>query len=111
MGEGVNEQFIKQVVASTVGSCGNCGQRYDESSISVVGHQDDLWFLSLTCSNCRSQSLVAALVKESFQIAATDLLPDEAERFRDAPAVGADDVLDIHQFLSEFDGDFRALFG
>ncbi len=110
MGEGATEQLIKRVVASTVGRCGSCQQPYDEANVGVLGHQEDLWFLSLTCSRCRSQSLVAALVKESLQIALTDFVPDEAERFQHAPRVGADDVLDVRRFLSEFDGDFKALF-
>lgn len=107
----MSEQFIKKVVVSTIGTCANCGQTYDEACASIVGHQEDLWFLSLICDRCQSRGLVAALVKESGQFAITDLSPSELERFRDAPLVGADDVLDVHQFLSGFDGNFKALFG
>ena len=66
---------------------------------------------SLTCPHCRAQSLVAVLVQGSVPAKSTDLLPGEGVRFRDGPQVGADDLLDLHQFLTDFDGDFKALFG
>ena len=108
---GDSERLIKQVVASTVGTCIVCERDYDESSVSVLGHQEDLWFFSIVCSRCRSQGLVAALVKNPSELLVTDFQPGERERFEGAPVVGSDDILDVHEFLSGFDGDFRALFG
>jgi len=40
----------------------------------------------------------------------TDLTEEEHEKFSEMAAVGADDVLDLHNFLKGFNGDFSRLF-
>jgi hypothetical protein len=40
----------------------------------------------------------------------TDLTEWEYAKFREMAVVGADDVLDLHSFLKDFNGDFSALF-
>jgi hypothetical protein len=108
----MDERQIKLAVAQAVSNCGECAARLEESSVSVLGHHENLWFLSITCARCRSRSLVSALVQESVipSLKLTDLTAEELARFDNAPRVAADDVLDIHQFLDHFDGDFRTLF-
>ncbi len=39
------------------------------------------------------------------------LTEDESERFAQMKPVSGDEVLDVHEFLREFDGDFKTLFG
>ncbi|MCL4459587.1 MAG: hypothetical protein M1577_06725 [Chloroflexi bacterium] len=80
-------------------------------NVRILGHQDDLWFLMIICNHCRSHGLIAALIKEEhITEIVTDLTPREMEKIREAAAIGADDVLDMHEFLQEFDGDFLSLF-
>jgi hypothetical protein len=105
MDKGVGERLIRQVVTSTVGACEACSQPFDESSASVVGHQDDLWFISLTCAQCQTRVLVAALIQENAPVAVADS-PASGRTSR----VDSEDVLAVRQFLDAFDGDFRALF-
>jgi len=40
-----------------------------------------------------------------------DVSYEEWLAFREKPPISQDDVLDIHRFLADFDGDFEALFG
>jgi hypothetical protein len=42
--------------------------------------------------------------------AVTDLTPEEEKRLELWPPITADDVLDVHEFVKGFDGDFEALF-
>ena len=58
----MQERFFKRLLSNI--KCGFCGKRYEASNISVIGHQEDLWFLSAWCSSCHSQALVAAVVRE-----------------------------------------------
>jgi hypothetical protein len=54
---------------------------------------------------------VAAVVKEDKVLeAVTDLTKAELHKFRDNVIEG-DDVLTMHNFMKEFDGDFSQLFG
>ncbi len=106
-----DEELIRQVVLSTVGKCGTCGRPYDLENVSVLGHEEELWFLMVVCNRCNSRGLIAALVKEQKKPPIiTDLSEKELERFRREGKISPDDVLDMHRFLEEFDGDFADLF-
>jgi len=105
----VEENLILKLMASI--KCGICGQRYEADDVSVLGHQQDLWFLSAFCSACHTRCLVAVVVKEDrVPEVITDLTEAELERFRNMDTLTADEVLDIHDFLKDFDGDFSRLF-
>ncbi len=105
----VEENLIKRLMTSI--KCGVCGQRYDVDNIDVLGHREDLWFLRVVCLSCHTQALVAAVVKEDrLPEVITDLNEAELNSFRDAGVLTADDVLDMHNFLKDFDGGFFRLF-
>ena len=105
----MKEIFIKRLMASM--KCGVCGQHYEVDNVRVLGHHEDLWFLRAVCSACHTQCLVAAVIKEGgVPEVITDLAETEPDKFRDVGAVTADEVLDMHNFLKDFDGDFSQLF-
>ena len=104
----MDEDLIKKLVASI--KCGACGQRYDVDNINVLGHQEDLWFVNAICPACQTRCLVAAVIKEEkIPQLITDLTEAEIDRFRNAGKLTADEVLDMHNFLNDFDGDFSQL--
>ena len=105
----MKERLIKRLVTSI--KCESCGQHYEIYNIDVLGHNEDMWFLSVLCSSCHTQSLMAAIVKEEkVPEVVTDLTEAELNKFIDVDVVGADDVLYMHNFLKTFDGDFSRLF-
>lgn len=105
----MEETFIKRLMAST--KCGICGQRYEIDNINVLSHHENLWFLRTHCSACHTQCLVAAVVKEDrAPKVITDLTRAELDRFKNMGVVTADEVLEIHNFLKDFNGDFSRLF-
>lgn len=104
----MEEGLIKRVMASM--KCGVCGQRYEPDNINVLGQQEDLWFLRVFCSACQTQYLVAAVIREGkMPEVITDLTEAESDKFRNADKLTADEVLDMHNFLKDFDGDFSRL--
>lgn len=107
----LDERAVKEMVVASVGSCAACGRPFDAESVTVLGHEDNLWFLMIVCRGCSSHGLVAALLKESALQAKSDLTDDEVDRFRHTDCVTADDVLEMHEFLKDFNGDFVGLFG
>ena len=105
----MEDGFIRRLMTSV--KCGACGQRYGIDNINVIGHYEDLWLLSAFCPTCNAQCLVAAVVKEGkAPQLITDLTEVELGRFQDTDEVRADDLLDMHNFLKDFDGDFPRLF-
>ena len=104
----MDESLVKRLMSSL--KCHICGQHYDTTGIKVLGHRDDFWFLKIFCPACRSQSLIAAVIGEDKPLEViTDLTEAEFDRFKQNQIV-ANDVLDIHNILKGFDGDFSILF-
>ena len=105
----MEESLVKRLMASI--KCAVCGQRYRVDDINVLGHHEDLWFLSASCPACHTRCLVAAVIREGrLPEVTTDLTKAELDRFRNMSRVTTDDVLDMHNFLKGFDGDFSQLF-
>ena len=105
----MEEGLIKRLMSSI--KCGVCGQRYEVDDINVLGHQEDLWFLSALCPACHTRCLVAAVIREGkVPELITDLSEAELDRFRNDVQLTADEMLDMHNFLKDFDGDFSRLF-
>jgi chromosome condensin MukBEF MukE localization factor len=103
----VEEKLIKKLMSSM--KCEECGQNYEAYNVDVLGQREDMWFLRVHCTTCQTQCLVAAVVKEEKALEeASDLAGAEIEH---AETVATNDVLDMHNFLTDFDGDFSRLFG
>jgi len=105
----VEEGLIKKLMASI--KCGVCGQHYEVDNIDVLGHEESLCFLKALCSSCRTQCLVAVVIKEGkVPGVITELTKAELDKFRNMGRLTADEVLDMHNFLKDFNGDFSRLF-
>ena len=105
----MEENLIKRFATSI--KCSVCGRRYAVDNVKVLGHQEDLWFLSVFCSSCDTRCLVAAVIREGKAATfTTDLTEAELDKFSTMDKVTADEVLDMHSFLKDFDGSFNRLF-
>ena len=105
----MEESLIKRLVASV--QCSICGKRYEADNIDVLDHEEDLWFLRVTCPACDTHFLLAAIIKEEkVTEVITDLTEAELDKFKNAGDLTPDEILDMHNFLKGFDGDFSRLF-
>lgn len=105
----MDERLIKRLIATI--KCATCGQHYHEDQIEIVERNDDVWFLNVFCSCCQVKSMVAAVIKTEKEAGAVnDLTGAEVARFQRIDGVDGDDILDMRQFLKNFDGDFSSLF-
>jgi hypothetical protein len=102
-------EFVRHLLDNI--RCVVCSEEYDEADVSIMGQQEELWMLMVSCQHCGTQGIILAIVREDEEIDfITDLTPEELERVHELPPITGDDVLDIHQFLRDFDGDVRELF-
>jgi hypothetical protein len=107
----VDNRFIQKVICKAFSSveCELCGQHYEAANISFMGHRNGWWFLSLYCSVCkRNRSAVVGVGKG--QPTQVIIEPAGADTGELSAPIDFDDVLDMHIFLKDFDGDFRSLF-
>jgi hypothetical protein len=107
---------VRRIVLSVVEDCSQCRQRFSIEDLRVVGRNGNLWVLAVRCPECDSQAFVAAVVGEyedgtTVEATAIDLIDEsESETEPESHPVTVDDVLDMHEFLEQFDGDFLHLF-
>ena len=106
----MDEGLVKKLLSNI--KCSICGRHYEPAHIKVLKHREDLWFLSVFCPACKSQGLVAAVIREDrAPEIVTELTDDEISKFAASPSLESDDVLEMHEFLKDFGGDFLSLFG
>ncbi len=104
----LRENVIKKLMTSM--KCDSCGRHYDEYDVDVIGHRQDMWFLRVFCPECNTHCLVAAVVREG-KASEQPQRGYEITSGEHREAVSADDVLSMHLFLKNFEGDFSHLFG
>ena len=105
----VEENLMRKLI--NIIKCGLCGRHYDSGDIKGLGHREDLWFFSASCSTCKTRSLVAVIIKNGKPPElVTDLTEEELSAFESREAATADEVLDMHNFLKDFSGDISNLF-
>lgn len=118
-----SERQIKRIVLDRMERCSVCHRGFEPDDVHVLSRKSDMWMLMVSCGECNARNFVAAVIgdgdAEEAQLALRRLgeehvrsgidVIDEAEGPSDI-AVSVDDVLDMHSFLQEFDGDFLTLF-
>jgi len=106
--EMMEEKIIKRLMTSM--KCEYCGSNFEMYNVDIIGHREDFWFLKVLCSACHTQCLVAAIVREGR--AGEAVTGPSEKRFDESgdDAIEVTDVLGMHDFLRDFDGDFSRLF-
>jgi hypothetical protein len=130
-----SEFQIKQNILERIDRCSVCHRGFAADDLKVIRREQGFWVIAVTCDDCHNRNLVAAVLnvgdtaearsalRELSKSAGYDIqfgedisLADHAGGAIDiespvaGEAVAASDVLDMHEFLEQFDGDFRRLF-
>lgn len=122
-----SESQIRRIVVERMDRCSVCHRAFDEDDVEVLSRKQDMWMMIVQCRDCQARSFVAALVGDAtstspsgqlFDLAAAEFgfeerfdLDDVFELDQAAePALTVDDVIEMHEFLGDFDGDFKKLF-
>ncbi len=118
-----SEKQIKRIVLNRMERCAVCHHSFSPDDIHVLSRRKDMWMMVVQCDECQARNFVAAVLgdgdPDEAQLALRQLSMgfDESELEELAETVGkpadpvsAHDVVDMHEFLGEFDGDFQKLF-
>jgi len=91
--------------------CVGCGQPYAPQDFVLIERRQDVWVLGVHCRHCGSSGHVIVVMRSDAESEpVTDLTAEESRVVDQWPPITADDVLDVHELLQEFDGDLGALF-
>ncbi len=92
--------------------CPLCQSSYSPQQAHVLGETADSHLLHIECGNCANAILALVLISTvgvSSVGMVTDLAFDEVALYKDAEAVTTDDVIDLHEALSNEDAFFAAM--
>ena len=114
-----SEKQIKRIVLDRMERCSVCHRSFETDDVHVLSRKADMWMLMVSCGECQARNFVAAVIgdgdAEEAQLALRRLGEEHVRSRLDVgnPAmedlvepVSVDDVLEIHEFLQGFDGDF-----
>jgi hypothetical protein len=104
----MEDSLIKRMISSI--KCGSCGQHYEEASVEVVEHKREIWLLRVFCSSCHVRCVVAAIIKEDKKPKiVSDLTEAELKKFKGISRIKVDDMLDMHNYLKDLEGELPRL--
>jgi hypothetical protein len=92
--------------------CSFCGGDFDPNRLTLLEEGTQKTILHATCPSCKTSAIFFLSNNQSGMVTlgmATDLDDQEVASKFSEQAVSADEVLDVHQFLNEYEGDFLKL--
>lgn len=104
------EHLLKQIIGSY--RCSVCRQGYRRELVRVSARYEELWIVSVRCGHCRNTRLFYVQMKDGEDDSVLESVARRTERAAEkATPISSDEILDMHEFLRAFDGDFKSLFG
>lgn len=103
------KEILKQ--AQQILYCTTCGRTYQLEEIRLRGFLEDTVILQTICSNHHAPVVTFYLTNSTGQITPAEPsagLAKAAAR-QQSKKISKDDVLDLHESLHDFDGDFKKL--
>jgi hypothetical protein len=103
------ESWLTSELASF--GCAACGQAYGHGRIRLIAQREELFFVDLTCDHCGSQAVAIVTIQLEGEAATLDggelvrVNGGEADAAPGGPPISADDVIDAHDLLADFEGD------
>ena len=119
---------MKQIVLQRMGRCRVCHRTPSPEDIETVSKESDVWTMVVQCPDCHARSFVAAVLNEadadkasvalrrmsegeqSLELGEGEVEYMEVDEAPPGALVDVDDVLEMHQYLGTFDGNFKRLF-
>jgi hypothetical protein len=99
----LEEQFGGYFVCS-------CGAPFDRTRFEVVKESEAGLVAHYTCARCQREHVLFYGLGAAATSIQSDIEPHEAKRFLAAPAISADNVLEVRDYFRKFKGNFRTAF-
>lgn len=99
------EHLLRQLIGTR--RCQVCRRAFDRDHMRLTARHDQLWIVSVRCRLCRNQEVFWITPKD---VDVESIVAAEQARSAGRPVISGDDLLDMHEFLREFDGNFKGLF-
>lgn len=88
-------------------TCPQCNSKYEDKDISVLATTTIEGLLEMKCPKCQLSTLVTVLISPVLEVKEKN---SRTHRGLSEHSISNDELLDIKNFLSNFDGDFKKIF-
>jgi hypothetical protein len=117
-----SERQIKRIVLERMDRCSICHRSFEPDDVHVLSRKPDVWMMVVHCVDCHARNFVAALIGDGDTAAARmalrrlsaehsdNIIEIDPEAEAPGDPVSVDEVVEMHEFLKSFDGDFKDLF-
>lgn len=88
--------------------CPSCGETFRIEEVQFLGYLDGLFLLQMVCSNCGLPASMS-IMNTREEIKPPLNFPDlrQKEQKRELGAITTDEQIEFHNFLEQFDGNFK----
>lgn len=105
------QQIIKHLKKEV--TCHACQKKFGNRGMQVISTFQNEALLQMDCFNCTNQLLVHVAIINQQQEKGTLKTPDNQEQKAEITfhsEISKNEILDMHNFLNKFNGDFKELF-
>jgi len=100
-------EIIKNIKTNL--TCSSCGAGFINEDIHILSSTGDKCILMVHCQECKNPMLVTASINSKNSKLTSNPYHNITELNEDGEIVSSDDVLEVHDFLKDFDGDFAKI--
>lgn len=90
--------------ATLITHCPVCSLRYDPLEAKILDETEHAHLVYVKCRSCES-AVLALIMSNNMGVSSigliTDLSSDDVMKFKDSDIINANDVIEVHQFLSK----------
>ncbi len=114
----MDRQQLQELIKSikSLMRCPSCGASYRASSIQLLEEMDVACLIHLECSQC-GMPVLATIIAKTEKIDQSRFITNFGEQEINLPkeekvsssSIDVDDVINMHEFLKNFDGDFESI--
>ncbi|MCL5094315.1 MAG: hypothetical protein M1355_04240 [Patescibacteria group bacterium] len=91
--------------------CYSCGADYSIDEIHLIGQIDGLLLMQMNCKKCEASAWVNFAVGPGQRITGHAKVTDlNANEKKPETEISADELMELHDFLLTYEGDFKTLF-
>lgn len=122
----MNVRILKKLIQNLQAkiTCPGCGAKFTKpEQVQFRGYVDNTYFLQLNCLQCPTLVFATVMVTPEKELMGSDKIDgiQEIKKKKIAPKpdikkekqlknISIDDIIDAHNFLEKFDGNFEGLF-
>jgi hypothetical protein len=116
----MNDEQIRQLLQrlGIVLECPKCGHKYDLEDISLRSYSGSTYQLRLVCNFCHTPVTASISISGNLKNLAESFIdtrpgnqkPIDIKKTKIKSKITNDDIIDMHQFLKDFDGNFENIF-